>query len=518
MSRDGESIISVGEEVLLEYSIRENSWRQSSFDMSRGCDDDNPCLGTGVDPATGLIYFQSKDDSEPSNRLKIVQYNPSTGDRRYIASNKETSSILAWDDVDKALILVSSLNTALDLVMPSWKLETGWVNFTVGGTVPSPRNFPCLVSAYGGTKQILFGGASLYSYYSDIYILDLERMRWSQGKSAGIEGARKGMACAVTDDYFIAWGGDSASGSVKSNVTLIYNMKTNEWQTTFLPQPSKNSLGIGAIIGVVVGGLAAIAGAIGLYIFIRRRRASATIVNNNDKEKKKSGDQERRDPQEATSARDPQDILMKRDPQGILMKQDSQDISMKRGPQLYAGDNNNGGLDKSNNHHGQDPSIRNPQVLTRAPFQNYGFDMNAGHIPREPHLVLSSGYIEPRSSMRSNPIPALEDHLRERQDNDQANISNVGRGGVNHNGWNRPGGQSNGGGMHELPVHPPHALSPLLNGTFGPAPEMGPRHPVYISARYGNSSDRPNYYYDTVSTIPNLEQSQRASRPQQPQD
>lgn len=60
-----------------------------------------------------------------------------------------------------------------------------------------------------GTKMIMFGGQRAIDYkpISGIHILDVNTMVWKAGTPAPAQEARRSMACTVSGDYFIAWGG-----------------------------------------------------------------------------------------------------------------------------------------------------------------------------------------------------------------------------------------------------------------------------------------------------------------------
>lgn len=57
--------------------------------------------------------------------------------------------------------------------------------------------------------MIMFGGqrATDYKAISEIHILDTTTMAWKTGTPAPAQEARRSMACTVSGDYFIAWGG-----------------------------------------------------------------------------------------------------------------------------------------------------------------------------------------------------------------------------------------------------------------------------------------------------------------------
>ncbi|KAF9935145.1 hypothetical protein FBU30_007524 [Linnemannia zychae] len=145
----------------------------------------------------------------------------------------------------------------------------------------------CMVSAYNGTKIIFFGGNTVSTIsVATIYILDVTTMTWKQGPDADASQARSSMACGVSGDNFVAWGGlqwqpGEASNLPVSNTPIIFNMHTNQWTTKFVrgnrtetQTPDKvDKNNTAAIAGGVAGAIVVIAGAL-LLIFRKRRQKS----------------------------------------------------------------------------------------------------------------------------------------------------------------------------------------------------------------------------------------------------
>ncbi|KAF9146298.1 hypothetical protein BGX30_001949 [Mortierella sp. GBA39] len=112
------------------------------------------------------------------------------------------------------------------------------------GTIPSARYGHCMVEAYNGTKMILFGGFDQVGRaLGDIYILDVATLKWTRGTDGGATAARAYTACAVTNDLFVAWGGvvpdqqTKFASAVSQNITIVYNLKMQQWQTMYHPEP-----------------------------------------------------------------------------------------------------------------------------------------------------------------------------------------------------------------------------------------------------------------------------------------
>ncbi|KAF9121613.1 hypothetical protein BG015_005775, partial [Linnemannia schmuckeri] len=115
---------------------------------------------------------------------------------------------------------------------------------------------------YSGAKMVLFGGDNGSGQsVSSIYILDVASMTWTYGEPA--PDARSDMACSVSGDNFIVWGGIRKTSSTESvgvsTTPLIYNLKTRQWTEKFIRiengdrtyrGPSNNS----AVVGGGVAG------------------------------------------------------------------------------------------------------------------------------------------------------------------------------------------------------------------------------------------------------------------------
>ncbi|KAF9931283.1 hypothetical protein FBU30_010512 [Linnemannia zychae] len=168
--------------------------------------------------------------------------------------------------------------------------DNSWSILESFGSVPPHLTESCMVSAYKGTKMLLFGGGVDGVEVGTLYILDVASMTWNRGPSSQ---PRKGMACAVSGDNFIIWGGISWNNSgafVSLPVEpLVYSISMAQWTTKYLangnnegiqptPNPtptipavmntdSKNR----AIIGGVAGVVAIVIVVVAILIFLRNR-------------------------------------------------------------------------------------------------------------------------------------------------------------------------------------------------------------------------------------------------------
>ncbi|KAF9140845.1 hypothetical protein BG015_001502 [Linnemannia schmuckeri] len=91
---------------------------------------------------------------------------------------------------------------------------------------------------HNGTKLILFGGHSANSVSTgSLYILDVHTMTWARGPNVHSAQYRSHLACTVTRDNFIAFGGirrvDAIASTRLDATPLIYNLRKNRWVQHF---------------------------------------------------------------------------------------------------------------------------------------------------------------------------------------------------------------------------------------------------------------------------------------------
>ncbi|KAF9952846.1 hypothetical protein BGZ72_005878 [Mortierella alpina] len=125
---------------------------------------------------------------------------------------------------------------------------SSWKRLATKGVSPGSLVSHCMVPAYNGTKMIVFGGA-LYpdvvkmvdgkippaAIQGSIYILDIQSLTWTNGTGTDPQYIRSDMACGVSGDNFVAWGGEVHGQDIEALGTpIIYNLKTNNWTTEFV--------------------------------------------------------------------------------------------------------------------------------------------------------------------------------------------------------------------------------------------------------------------------------------------
>ncbi|KAF9132813.1 hypothetical protein BGX30_012521, partial [Mortierella sp. GBA39] len=192
-----------------------------------------------------------------------------------------------------------------------------WTALPATGDTPRFRRRSCMVPAYNGTKMLLFGGEpSNESSSGSLYILDVRNMIWSQATGLDPSLGRSAMACAVSGDNFIVWGGIRfISGGTPQDAPgamLIYNIHTGAWTDTFTrgthfdpnapnPEPpgkdgKEGDVGSGetnsnaAVIGGGVAGVLVVIALVAFFVIRRRRQTKEKSGNG-----QRSGDYHQQD-------------------------------------------------------------------------------------------------------------------------------------------------------------------------------------------------------------------------------
>ncbi|KAG0044700.1 hypothetical protein BGZ83_010077 [Gryganskiella cystojenkinii] len=112
---------------------------------------------------------------------------------------------------------------------------------TTNGPGPGDIHGHCMVEAYGGSKIVLFGGTTLNGpSVANIYTLDVNSMSWTKGPSGDSSQNREQMACSVSGDNFVTWGGQNWDTHTTTLVktTGVFNMASSQWTSQYDARPA----------------------------------------------------------------------------------------------------------------------------------------------------------------------------------------------------------------------------------------------------------------------------------------
>ncbi|KAG0209341.1 hypothetical protein BGX31_002155, partial [Mortierella sp. GBA43] len=194
-----------------------------------------------VEPETGFVYIPNGIEGS----LLAVNLTASTYTKSPMPTRLAESlfNSVVWSASSRKLFLMAGNNhqakVSFDLF--SYSTTQGWSDLSQSakGPMPSARESACLVPVYGGSKLVLFGGSDISKNVElgDIYVFDVDTLTWTKGPDTTAKDRRHRSACAGSGDYFISWGGIGSGNNAMTTTTLIYNLKTNQWTTSYVAPP-----------------------------------------------------------------------------------------------------------------------------------------------------------------------------------------------------------------------------------------------------------------------------------------
>ncbi|XP_020574728.1 acyl-CoA-binding domain-containing protein 4 isoform X2 [Phalaenopsis equestris] len=130
------------------------------------------------------------------------------------------SKLIMFGGEDEKRQLLNDLHI-LDLITMTWDVvETKNVP-------PSPR-FDHTATEYAGRYLFIFGGSTQSLCLSDLHVLDLQNMEWSQPDVQGVAVTPRGghAGATVGDMWYIVGGGNTTRGATE---TIVLNMSKLAW-------------------------------------------------------------------------------------------------------------------------------------------------------------------------------------------------------------------------------------------------------------------------------------------------
>ncbi|KAG0038358.1 hypothetical protein BGZ82_000382 [Podila clonocystis] len=265
------------------YDIGTNTWANISG-VARNPYRELEGHAAVTDPSSGLVYIVGGFTNGTNTYNSLAVFNPGT---KSMVSQQAAAS-LATSLSDVGAVWSTKRNTLLTFggslanptnpaaVSPGVVNEydpnsKSWSVMATSGDVPSARLDHCMVATEDGSKIVVFGGTDGGTYFKDIYILDVEKAKWKRGTDSGTSRTR--MACGLHSAQFIAWGGSSGSNrnTIFGNTPIIYNLNSDTWVGSYDSSLKLSSGGAGAMVGTVVGVVAAVA-LVGLWFYRKRKQ------------------------------------------------------------------------------------------------------------------------------------------------------------------------------------------------------------------------------------------------------
>ncbi|KAG0021872.1 hypothetical protein BGZ81_008750 [Podila clonocystis] len=220
---------------------------------------------------------------------------------------------VAWSsELKKVVTTVTNGSRVMDARTLDLKaLSNGWISLNATGRAPSDRTSHCFVPVENDpTTFLLYGGKSGSIVFDELWSLSVTTAQWKQLPTSG--SGRHSMACAVSGDTLVVWGGYIGDTLVVDTAPLLFNLTTNRWGAAeFVPTPSRTNIdpinpisptpeskipnpssNVAAIAGGVAGGVVLIA-LVGFFLYRRRARGrsnkNAALSRNSMASKDDSG-------------------------------------------------------------------------------------------------------------------------------------------------------------------------------------------------------------------------------------
>ncbi|KAF9140844.1 hypothetical protein BG015_001501 [Linnemannia schmuckeri] len=253
-----------------------------------------PGIQTVAHPTTGLVYIPSGRNN-PDGDMMIYDLMTATIKWAPMPPREPGNALqwfgysFVWSNYRNSFLIFGGGGDVGSYFYEYKLADNAWNELALQGVIPPRVKNACFTPAYNGTKMILFGGQlSNGTALGSLYTLDMELMIWSLTQTTPASQNRHSMACSVSGDNFIIWGGQSTTGTVMSGTPLIYNINTTKWTTQFVrgtsftptgpltarntdTSESETSTDVGAAI---VAGAVAIA-FVGFLFYRRRKRQRA---------------------------------------------------------------------------------------------------------------------------------------------------------------------------------------------------------------------------------------------------
>ncbi|KAF8941406.1 hypothetical protein EDD21DRAFT_349483 [Dissophora ornata] len=230
LSSDGQSWFVVSNDTAYTYSIESATWNQT---LSFNSTDDFTGSSAVTDPGTGLVFITVPDGSA----MWMVDFQSSSFDNIAIDMGIPAVSSAIWSTSQQEMLAFDGSPSASIL---EYSPARNWSSSNMTGDIPAFRSEACFVPAANGSKAVYFGGIDQgQQVLGDIYVLDVVTMDWKRGPDVIMANRRAGAACAVSNNYFIAWGGSIKNST--GDTVILYDLKSGVWTSNFDAASAQNS-------------------------------------------------------------------------------------------------------------------------------------------------------------------------------------------------------------------------------------------------------------------------------------
>ena len=194
-----------------------------------------PGLGAATDPETGKIYIPYGYLMENGLRSMMIvdlKNNSYSTDNIHFPLSFTNNYAVTWNAQLKGLLYANRAG------MFKYTLSAGWTSFNSPPGLLASDGY-CMVSSGSGSKVVLYGGSINGQNFTTggIFILDVKTLLWRKGTPSPPENTRRSCACAISNDYFIAWGGQGRADRqivVPKQLTVVYDLNADKWVSYYI--------------------------------------------------------------------------------------------------------------------------------------------------------------------------------------------------------------------------------------------------------------------------------------------
>lgn len=224
----------------------------------------NPAYGlsASTDSDTGFVYIPNGIRDRSSGKYQLLVIDPAaktqTSAPMHSSLSLSNSLSASWSQTLGSLLVIGGPTNGLYAYNPS----KGWSDLSLQakGEIPGTRVGACLTPVNKGSKMVYFGGTDAsQTARSEIFILDVLSLTWTRGPNAEPLNARAASSCAVSNDFFIVWGGlttsSSKSVSFPQSTTMVFDTKTLAWLPNYVASTetkSEESVGQGSVVRTIL--------------------------------------------------------------------------------------------------------------------------------------------------------------------------------------------------------------------------------------------------------------------------
>ncbi|KAK3809570.1 MAG: hypothetical protein J3Q66DRAFT_354266, partial [Benniella sp.] len=228
ITNDGEDMFVLSQGSGQIYNVRSDSWTpfpNTNFATVP------PMALAASDPETGIVYIP-EGGTDLAGKKVMLSVDPATKTVSSAGFNLPVFyDVVAWNGHLRSMFVSNGTLSSL-LFTPSnvTGSSDGWGVLKTERRPGTPGLWTCGAPAYGGSMMVFLGHDILSSgFKGSVYMLDVEKGIWAVGPPP--PNAFRSNHCAVSGDYFIAWGYRDAT-------TLVFDLNTQQWVSRYIAPPS----------------------------------------------------------------------------------------------------------------------------------------------------------------------------------------------------------------------------------------------------------------------------------------